>query len=180
MGIFTGRLLLENSVEESDKFLDFSTLNFTELESRHIFKEEVLSEGFLTRDPKIPDNIKITSDDIISVSKFKSKSKALLLWMEKNGYSEKKISSSVKMWYFAIIGTTFANGINDTKKYQPKMVYMCQLVEDYCVDKHKASVKKDLQQTIDALEKAKDKKELTQLQSDYYNDIKKAIKEIHI
>lgn len=147
-----------------------------------IYNINLLQEGLglINRDPKIPDNMKINENDIKSASKFKSKVKALVYWMEKNGYSEKKISANIRGIYYSVIGVTFANGINSEEKYQPKMNFLATMVEDYCIDKAKEIIKKDLANTISSLDKIKSSgKELTQLQKDYYDDINKAIKQIH-
>lgn len=143
-----------------------------------------LSESFdILTESKLPQELKLDVPDIISASKFKSKTKKVLDFMQDDNWSEKKIAKTVYMWYFAIIGCTF-NGT--CKKYEPKMNYMVDLVNKYCNDKQRSRIKKDMEKTIDAIDKLeernnnadKDKKRDITLNLDYRKDITAAVKKI--
>lgn len=141
-----------------------------------------LSESFdILAESKMPQELKLDVPDIASASKFKSKTKKILDWMESNDWTEKKISKAVYMWYFSIIGTTFGG---DCKKYEPKMSYLVDLVNKYCNDKQRSKIKKDMEKTIEAIDKLEernknaDQKKDISLNLDYRKDITSAVKKI--
>ena len=141
-----------------------------------------LSESFdILTESKLPQELKLDVPDIVSASKFKSKTKKILDWMESDNWSEKKIGRTVYMWYFAIIGNTFGG---NCKKYEPKMSYLIDLVNKYCNDKQRSRIKKDMEKTIEAIDKLEernknaDQKKDISLNLDYRKDITSAVKKI--
>lgn len=152
--------------------------NINELSNNEIMYEDtilssVLEQSFLN-ESKIPNELKITDvDDVKSAAKFKEKTKKLIEFLEKDGCSEKKISSTVYGFYYAIIGNTFAYP-KDTK-YEPKLVYFVELANKYCIEKHLSKIRKDMDKTLEMFKKMEDSnKEFTVLQKLYYKDLKSA------
>lgn len=133
-----------------------------------VLEQSVLSES------KIPQELRISDpNEVKSASKFKEKTKKIIEFMEKDGWTEKKISASVYGFYYAIIGNTF----DDPKstKYEPKLVYYVDLVNKYCIEKHSSKVKKDMDKTLAMFKKMEDNnKTFTTLQTLYYKDLKSA------
>ena len=138
--------------------------------------------GTVLERAKIPADLKLSVEDVLSASKFKSKTTAILKFAKENEYTEKQISKLVYAWYWAIIGNTF--GSKDIKKYEPKMSYYLDLVNQYCDDKQKARIKKDIEQTITAIEKLEEKNKAAKEPKDislnlaYLKDIKHNINKL--
>ena len=128
----------------------------------------VVEEG---KKVSIPADMKITVEDIEKASVFKRKVLAVVKYLEDNGADKKTISKNIVGMYYAVLGTTFANGVNSAKPYQPKVEFLAKLLKKY--PEKSARVKKDISKTIAALEK---KDNLTALQKAWLNDIEKAAK----
>lgn len=120
----------------------------------------------------IPKELKLGDDDIRSAAKFKSKSVKLIKYMEDNDFTEGKIANTVLTFYYAILGTTFANGINSDEKYEPKLQFYATLANKYCDEDQKARIKQDIEQTITALN---NRETLTPLQKAWMADIKSVV-----
>lgn len=125
-----------------------------------IFEDTVIGESAilleLSLGSKIPKDLEMSVDDCIYSSKFKSKTKKIIEYMESQGYSEKKISREVYAWYYAIIGNTF--NTNHTG-YEQDMGYYFNLVNKYCTEKHKSKIIKDVEKTIPGIKKYKEQNE---------------------
>ena len=107
-----------------------------------------------------------------SASKFKAACEKQIKYMEENDFGEKKISKSIYWLYYGILGNAFSNKDN---KYVPKMSVLVPLLNKYCDDKQRSLIKKDIEQTIAAIEKLKERSEL---QEAWYKDIKANLNKI--
>jgi hypothetical protein len=92
--------------------------------------------------------------------------------MEDHDFTEAAIASAVYNMYYAILGTTFANGINSDEKYEPKLHFYATLANKYCNEDQKARIKQDIEQTITALN---NRETLTTLQKAWMTDIKSVV-----
>lgn len=168
MSIF-GNFIVENQCEDSD--LD-SVLEGTCLGSFSIIAEA----------KRIPPELRLDVSDIISASTFKSKTKKVLEYMKEEGYSDKQISKTVYMWYYSIIGNTV--GLEQCRRYEPRMSYYFDLVNKYCTEKHKKLIKKDVEKTIPAIKKYKEKNDNSSNPKDisknlaYLDDLEKNISKL--
>ena len=145
-------------------------------------KEEYgyITEGTIRdffKSQKLPAELKMDVADIKSAAKFKSKTAKILKWYQDNDMSEKGIAKNVFMWYFAIVGTEFSEGIDRKEKYEPKMQYYITLCSKYCNEKQKARIKKDMEDTIDAIDR-RDSKDQTALQKAWKADIKSVVNKL--
>lgn len=157
------------------KQLYFTNESVNELIDESTVLSQVLEQNeLLLTESKIPNELKISDPrDVKSASKFKEKTKKIIQFMENDGWNEKKISQQVYMFYYAIIGNTFDDP--NSTKYEPKLGYYVDLVNKYCIYKHSAKIKKDMDKTLQSLDKLQEKgKELTTLQKLYYKDLKSA------
>ena len=123
---------------------------------------------------KLPAKLKMEVEDIKSASKFKTKTEKILKYFKDEEWSEKAIAKNVYMWYYAIVGTEFSEGVDRKDKYQPKMQYFTSLALKYCTDKQKAMIKRDIEKTIEAINKQPTNK-LTPLQKAWLADIKSVV-----
>ena len=157
-------LKLQNGTDNKD-FLSESTI----MNSENVMLEFDVF-GKKSKKVKIPDELKLDVEDVRSASKFKSKSQAVIKHLEDNDADEKQISSIVKGFYYAIIGNTFDGTCT---KYEPKFATYVPMANKYLLEKERAIIKKDMEKTIEALDKnVEEGKELNQLQKDYYKDLK--------
>lgn len=120
----------------------------------------------------IPSELKITADDIKNGTGFKKKFSEQIKWYEEN--KPKKLDKHVKLGYYTIVGNTF-NTMEGS--YKPLMSYYVPLLNKYGSEKSKAIIKKDMEETIVALEK-KEAKDLNQKQKEWLKDIKWAVTKI--
>jgi len=149
----------------SDSFISVS-------ESAQMYLTEWIFKDIFKK-TKVPESLKINEDDIINASKFKSKADKLIKYMKDEEWPENKISNSVLMLYYSVIGATFGSEKQKDKKYQPKLKYIVSIVKANCNEKHQQRVFKDMQETIDTLEKMKSNgKELNDLQKGWLADLK--------
>ena len=119
-----------------------------------------------------PKELQITVDDVKNATGFKKKFSEQIKWFEEN--KPKKLDKHVKSGYFIIVGNTF-NTMEGT--YKPLMDYYVPLLNKYGSEKSKAIIKKDMENTIVALEK-KEAKDLNQKQKEWLKDIKWAVTKI--
>lgn len=137
----------------------------------------VLTEIFGKKLPPIPAEMKLTDEDFVKKSVFKSKSQELIKFMKDNGYDNKKIGKVISSWYWAIVGVTFSS-MEGT--YEPKMSYMVELLNSnqYC---NRKAIANDIQKTINSLERIMSKgTELNQKQKSWLADIKSASTKLKI
>lgn len=124
---------------------------------------------------KCPPELKLDVPDLLSDSKFKSKLPKLVKYYLDNNAKEKDLSRQLYMIYYGILGSTF--GDKSVKSHGSTVTFLVDYVNKYCTDKHKTLMKKDIEKTIDTLEKMKlNRKELTKLQLDWLKDITTALK----
>lgn len=125
---------------------------------------------------QIPEELKLTEEDIFSANKFKTKLNKVIKYHQDNNSTPKTISKLVYGMYWAILGNTFGGSC---KKYEPKFSCYVSTINEYCDEKQRGKIKKDMDKTIEALDKLVEKgKPLSNLQKDYYKDLKANVNKI--
>ena len=111
---------------------------------------------------------KITKDDLNSPELFKKKFKEQL---DEKKDNPKKAGKFVYSIYFAILGNTFYD--NFEGNYVSILPVIVPAIKEYCNDKQKARITKDIENTIKKLEDVKNKgKQLNRKQKGWLKDIK--------
>ena len=137
--------------------------------------ESVLMEA---KRVKIPNELKLTPDSFSNDQKFKKALSEVIKYMEDNNASEKQLSKQVYLMYYGIIGNTFANGV-DGPRFGHQLTILVPYINKYCTDKQKDRIKKDMDKTINALNKLVDNgNKLTVLQKSYLEDLLNAAKKL--
>lgn len=157
MSLYGGNLLMQ-SVDEDTVFED-------------CMMESVIMEA------KLPADMKMQVEDYRDGSKFKSKFESIIKWMKEN-YSEKKASKKISSFiyysgYFGLIGNVFGDK-NNTKYPANAVSLIVKYTNQYCTDKHKNAIKKDMEKTLAAFEKnyIEPKNKMSAIQDKFYKEIK--------
>lgn len=115
--------------------------------------------------PSIPLELKINDTDLVTPSSFKKKNEKIKKIYEEKGL-ENKLSEYYKALYYGIFGNTFFND----HKYVSILPIIVPDIKKYCSEKDKKLIQKNIDKTIETLEK---KDELNEKQKAWLKDIKK-------
>ena len=144
------------------------------------FEMEPVRESVFTKYVKIPKEMRMVDADYLNASIFKSKSAELLKFLLDNKAPEKQLSFMAAGLYWGLVGATFSQGTESGISHTGDTVTFViqKYVSKYCIDKTKAIIKKDIEDTITGLNRieASGKKDLTKLQEQWRADILKAVK----
>lgn len=122
---------------------------------------------------KIPKEMKLNTEDILSAAKFKKKTQAIVKYLKDNGAKDKELSKNVSTFYYAVVGAYFYANPQPTK-YEPVIAWLVPMINKYCDDKSRNRIKTVMQNDIKGFEKLKANKGLTPVQKGYLADIKSA------
>ena len=144
------------------------------------FEMEPVRESVFTKYVKIPKEMRLVDADFLNASVLKSKSEKLLKFLVDNKAPEKQLSFMSANMYWGLVGATFSQGTESGISHTGDTVTFViqKYVSKYCIDKIKARIKKDIEDTITGLNRieASGKKDLTKLQEQWRADILKAVK----
>lgn len=166
MSIYGNQLFANSAVNERD--------------SEYLFENTYV--GDIISEAKIPQDIKMSTEDFLSSSRFKQKSRKYLDYAKENDIKSKIVAKTVYTWYYGLIGSYF--GSQSNKKYQPILGYYIDLVNKYCNDKQKNRIKTDMEKTIDAVDKYKERNEKSKEPKDislnlaWQKDVKSVVNKI--
>lgn len=141
------------------------------------YSEEVIVEFTLSKNVKLPAELRISDEDILNNSVYKKKFEAVVKYFKDNNAPEKQLSRNVYSQYYAILGTVFGT---KGARYNGKLItYLAPSFNEYCSDKQRSIIKKDIEKTLNGLDKLKEKQELSYNQSNWYADISTALNKIN-
>lgn len=159
-------------------FFDYNQLDQVD----ESFALEPVRESIFSKNVKIPKDVMDPMSKDLSIwqdtAKCKKQIDTLFKYLIDNKAPEKQISYNCKRVYYYILGNTFADGIASSINHGDTVTYLCsKYAKKYASDKDKATIKKDIDNTVDALNKLESSgKDLTKLQEQWRADIVKAVK----